>query len=67
MSFVSGLPEKGSTAAELVALKEVHHARKLIDKALHEWWAPETSDRINDAAEALRLAAWRLGSSDEAA
>jgi hypothetical protein len=51
---------------EMLALKEVHAARKLIDKALAEWWAPETFERVHEAAETLRHAAWRLSSDDAA-
>jgi hypothetical protein len=61
MTTVSGLPDHGSTATELLALKEVHQARRLIDLALKEWWAAETFDRLHDAAEVLGRAAWRLG------
>ena len=63
--IADGLPERAHSP-EILALKEVRHAKKLLEAALHEWWAPETFDRVHDAAETLRTAAWRLRNDDAA-
>lgn len=63
---VGDMPDRLMTA-ELLALKEVHHARRLLDQALQEWWADETFDRVHDAAETLQRAAWRLRTDDAVA
>lgn len=65
MMPVGDMPDRTRTA-EMLALKEVHAARKLIDAALAEWWSTLTFDRIHDAAETLQRAAWRLGTDDAA-
>lgn len=65
MTPYGDLPTQTRTA-EMLALKEIHHARKLIDKALAEWWSDATFERVHDAAEALQLAAWRLRTDDAA-
>jgi hypothetical protein len=65
MPPVGDLPDRTHTA-ELLALKEVQHARRLIDKALAAWWAAETFDHVHDAAETLQRAAWRLRTDDAA-